>query len=167
MRALSSVCFSSLVAAYSLSSLVQMSNSFRLGRLFGTKIRSMRALSSRPLYDHQKIESKWQQYWDANDSFKSIKHEGAPKKYILDMFPYPSGSGLHVGHPEGYTATDIVSRFWRMKGYDVLHPMGWDSFGLPAEQHAIATGEHPEKLTVENIKTFKRQLKSLGFSYDW
>ena len=89
------------------------------------------------------------------------------KKYILDMFPYPSGAGLHVGHPEGYTATDIVSRYWRMQGYDVLHPMGWDAFGLPAEQHAIATGRHPESTTLKNIETFKRQLKSLGFSYDW
>lgn len=83
------------------------------------------------------------------------------------MFPYPSGSGLHVGHPEGYTATDIMSRFWRMQGYDVLHPMGWDAFGLPAEQHAINTGTHPAVTTYENIATFKRQLKSLGFSYDW
>lgn len=118
-------------------------------------------------YDHLKIETKWQAYWDKNEVFVAIRRPGHPKKYVLDMFPYPSGSGLHVGHPEGYTATDIMARYWRMQDFDVLHPMGWDSFGLPAEQHAINTGTHPAVTTYENIATFKRQLKSLGFSYDW
>jgi leucyl-tRNA synthetase len=99
--------------------------------------------------------------------FKAPHEPGPKKKYILDMFPYPSGAGLHVGHPEGYTATDILARYWRMVGYDVLHPMGWDAFGLPAEQHAISTGTHPATTTAINIATFKRQLTSLGFSYDW
>ena len=93
--------------------------------------------------------------------------EQVPKFYILDMFPYPSGAGLHVGHPEGYTATDILARYRRARGYNVLHPMGWDAFGLPAEQYAIKTGQHPRKTTEQNIATFKRQIKSLGFSYDW
>jgi leucyl-tRNA synthetase len=118
-------------------------------------------------YDHLKIEGKWQKYWDDNNTFLTKRHEGRPKKYVLDMFPYPSGAGLHVGHPEGYTATDIMARFYRMSGYDVLHPMGWDAFGLPAEQHAINSGTHPRETTLKNIETFKRQLKSLGFSYDW
>ena len=118
-------------------------------------------------YDHLKIEKKWQEYWDKNEVFLTKRRPGHPKKYVLDMFPYPSGSGLHVGHPEGYTATDIMARYWRMLDFDVLHPMGWDSFGLPAEQHAINTGTHPAVTTYENIATFKRQLKSLGFSYDW
>jgi len=118
-------------------------------------------------YDPAAIEPKWQAYWNDHDTFQT--HEGAerPKAYILDMFPYPSGSGLHVGHPEGYTATDIMARYRRANGYDVLHPMGWDAFGLPAEQHAILTGTHPRDTTVQNIETFKRQLKMLGFSYDW
>ena len=118
-------------------------------------------------YDHLGIEKKWQQYWDENKVFLTKRRPGKPKKYVLDMFPYPSGAGLHVGHPEGYTATDIMARYWRMCDFDVLHPMGWDSFGLPAEQHAINTGTHPSVTTYENIATFKRQLKSLGFSYDW
>ena len=118
-------------------------------------------------YNHLAIEKKWQTYWDENEVFLTKRRPGHPKKYVLDMFPYPSGSGLHVGHPEGYTATDIMARYWRMLDYDVLHPMGWDSFGLPAEQHAINTGTHPAVTTYENIATFKRQLKSLGFSYDW
>lgn len=119
-------------------------------------------------YNHLEIESKWQQYWDKHECFKTPKRTvGKPKKYILDMFPYPSGAGLHVGHPEGYTATDIMARYYRSAGFDVLHPMGWDSFGLPAEQHAILTGTHPAVTTYKNIATFKRQLKSLGFSYDW
>ena len=118
-------------------------------------------------YEHLNVEQKWQKYWDDNDIFRTTRRSGHKKKYVLDMFPYPSGSGLHVGHPEGYTATDIMSRYWRMNDYDVLHPMGWDSFGLPAEQHAINTGTHPAVTTYENIATFKRQLKSLGFSYDW
>ncbi len=119
-------------------------------------------------FEFQKIEKKWQQYWEENNTFKCDTYDNSkPKCYILDMFPYPSGNGLHVGHPEGYTATDIVSRVKRMQGYNVLHPMGWDSFGLPAEQYAIRTGNHPETFTLENIKNFKRQLKELGFSYDW
>jgi leucyl-tRNA synthetase len=118
-------------------------------------------------YNFSDIEPKWQKYWDDNKTFKTFEDTTKPKYYVLDMFPYPSGSGLHVGHPEGYTATDIMARFKRMKGYNVLHPMGWDSFGLPAENHAVKTGTHPNTTTQENIKTFKRQLKMLGFSYDW
>jgi len=118
-------------------------------------------------YDPSVIEPKWQQYWEANKTFRAERHAGRPKKYVLDMFPYPSGAGLHVGHPEGYTATDIVCRFERMRGTDVLHPMGWDAFGLPAEQHAIKTGTHPRSTTLKNIENFRRQLKMLGFSYDW
>lgn len=118
-------------------------------------------------YDHKAIESKWQKFWDENKTFKTSIDHGKPKYYVLDMFPYPSGSGLHVGHPEGYTATDILARYKRAKGFNVLHPMGWDSFGLPAEQYAIRTGTHPAETTKKNIATFKRQLKSLGFSYDW
>ncbi len=123
---------------------------------------------SRPdRYDHASVEPKWQRFWETNATFAAERRPGRPKRYLLDMFPYPSGAGLHVGHPEGYTATDIVARFERMRGVDVLHPMGWDSFGLPAEQYAIQTGTHPEKTTNENIATFRRQLKMLGFSYDW
>ena len=118
-------------------------------------------------YKFLEIEPKWQKFWDEHKTFKVDIHPNKPKYYVLDMFPYPSGAGLHVGHPEGYTATDIRARYKRMKGFNVLHPMGWDSFGLPAENHAIKTGVHPQITTVENIKTFKRQLKSLGFSYDW
>jgi leucyl-tRNA synthetase len=113
------------------------------------------------------IEPKWQRYWDENKSFKVLENVNKPKFYALDMFPYPSGAGLHVGHPEGYTATDIVSRYKRMRGFNVLHPMGWDAFGLPAEQYAIQTGRHPREIAVENISNFTRQIKSLGFSYDW
>ncbi|AJS57652.1 leucine--tRNA ligase [Paenibacillus sp. IHBB 10380] len=118
-------------------------------------------------YQPQTIEPKWQQYWEDNQTFKTGEDPEKPKFYALDMFPYPSGSGLHVGHPEGYTATDIISRYKRMRGYNVLHPMGWDAFGLPAEQHALDTGEHPKHITVKNINNFRRQIKSLGFSYDW
>lgn len=118
-------------------------------------------------YKFQDIEAKWQKYWDEHQTFKVGEDTSKPKFYALDMFPFPSGSGLHVGHPEGYTATDIVSRYKRNKGFNVLHPMGWDSFGLPAENYAIKTGRHPDSITRENIATFKRQLKSLGFSYDW
>ncbi|MHA0855739.1 leucine--tRNA ligase [Paenibacillus sp. CMAA1364] len=118
-------------------------------------------------YQPRIIEPKWQQYWDEHETFKTGEDPTKPKFYALDMFPYPSGAGLHVGHPEGYTATDIISRYKRMKGYNVLHPMGWDAFGLPAEQHAIDTGEHPRDITVKNINNFRRQIKSLGFSYDW
>ena len=118
-------------------------------------------------YDHRAVEARWQSYWEENDTFKVERRPERSKFYVLDMFPYPSGSGLHVGHPEGYTATDIVARYKRMKGFDVLHPMGWDAFGLPAEQHAIKTGTHPAATTQQNIQTFRRQLKSLGFFYDW
>ncbi|QYR20177.1 leucine--tRNA ligase [Paenibacillus sp. sptzw28] len=118
-------------------------------------------------YNPLVIEPKWQTYWDDNKTFKTTEDAGKPKFYALDMFPYPSGAGLHVGHPEGYTATDIVSRYKRMRGFNVLHPMGWDAFGLPAEQHALDTGEHPRDITVKNINNFRRQIKSLGFSYDW
>lgn len=118
-------------------------------------------------YKFDQIEKKWQDFWDSKKTFKVEESTLKPKYYVLDMFPYPSGSGLHVGHPEGYTATDIVARYKRMKGFNVLHPMGWDSFGLPAENYAIKTGTHPDKITKENIQTFKRQLKMLGFSYDW
>ncbi|MBL8808928.1 MAG: leucine--tRNA ligase [Planctomycetaceae bacterium] len=121
-----------------------------------------------PRYDYKSIESRWQQYWEQNDTFRTEDCVSDKKKlYVLDMFPYPSGSGLHVGHPEGYTATDIVCRYSRMKGMNVLHPMGWDAFGLPAEEHAVKTGTHPRITTEQNIATFKRQLKMLGFSYDW
>ena len=120
------------------------------------------------MYDFTKIEKKWQKYWEDNNTFKTDIYDfSKPKYYALDMFPYPSGVGLHAGHPEGYTATDIVARMKRMQGYNVLHPMGFDSFGLPAEQFAITTGNHPEGFTKKNIETFKTQLKMLGFSYDW
>ncbi len=120
------------------------------------------------MYDFREIEAKWQKYWDDNKTFKTDAWDfSKPKYYALDMFPYPSGQGLHVGHPEGYTATDIICRMKRMQGFNVLHPMGWDSFGLPAEQYAIKTGNHPEIFTKQNIATFKRQLKMLGFSFDW
>ncbi|WDV05954.1 leucine--tRNA ligase [Lysinibacillus irui] len=118
-------------------------------------------------FNHQQIEKKWQQYWADNKTFKTENETAKPKFYALDMFPYPSGAGLHVGHPEGYTATDILSRFKRMQGYNVLHPMGWDAFGLPAEQYALDTGNDPAEFTAKNIATFKRQIQELGFSYDW
>lgn len=120
-----------------------------------------------PKYDPATIEPKWQAWWDEHDTFRSPRLPEGDKAYILDMFPYPSGDGLHVGHPEGYTATDIVSRFVRMRGTSVVHPMGFDAFGLPAEEHAIRTGIPPQESTERNIATFRRQLKSLGFSYDW
>ena len=118
-------------------------------------------------YDHHAIEAKWQAYWDQARTFRVTEDPSRPKYYCLDMFPYPSGSGLHVGHLEGYTATDIVSRYKRMRGYNVLHPMGWDAFGLPAEQYAVKTGVHPAITTEQNIATFKRQMKRAGLSYDW
>ena len=123
-------------------------------------------------YQPKAIEPKWQAFWESNQTFRT-PDEAAPgasagsKFYVLDMFPYPSGEGLHVGHPEGYTATDILARYKRMRGHAVLHPMGWDAFGLPAEKYAIKTGKHPAKTTQENIGTFRRQIKALGFSYDW
>ncbi|MGG2056121.1 leucine--tRNA ligase [Lysinibacillus pakistanensis] len=118
-------------------------------------------------FNHQQIEKKWQRYWADNKTFKTVNEAEKPKFYALDMFPYPSGAGLHVGHPEGYTATDILSRFKRMQGFNVLHPMGWDAFGLPAEQYALDTGNDPAEFTAKNIATFKRQIQELGFSYDW
>lgn len=118
-------------------------------------------------YDHQYIEKKWQEIWEEKQLFRAEVDKEKPKYYILDMFPYPSGAGLHVGHVTGYTATDIIARYKRQRGYNVLHPMGWDSFGLPAEQYAIKTGTHPAITTKNNINTYRRQLKALGFSYDW
>jgi leucyl-tRNA synthetase len=125
-----------------------------------------------PSYDPSAVERRWQAFWEANKTFRTPDPDdaavrGRPKYYILDMFPYPSGAGLHVGHPEGYTATDILARYKRMAGFHVLHPMGWDAFGLPAEEYARKTGTHPRKTTAENIATFRRQIKALGFSYDW
>ncbi|MEX0646616.1 MAG: leucine--tRNA ligase [Balneolaceae bacterium] len=118
-------------------------------------------------YDPSKIETKWQKYWQKNKTFKTSESQDKPKYYILDMFPYPSGSGLHVGHPEGYTATDILARYKRMNGFNVLHPIGWDAFGLPAEQYAVKTGTHPRVTTEKNVNRFREQLQMLGFSYDW
>ncbi|MCH9621962.1 MAG: Leucine--tRNA ligase [Chlamydiia bacterium] len=118
-------------------------------------------------YNPQEIEKKWQQYWEEHKTYKTEVDESMPKYYVLDMWPYPSGAGLHVGHVVGYTGTDVIARYKRQKGFNVLHPMGWDSFGLPAEQYAIRTGTHPQITTEKNIKTYKKQLKSLGFSYDW
>src|SRR5207249_5539909 len=118
-------------------------------------------------YDHRMVEAKWQAYWGEQGTFRVMEDPARPKFYCLDMFPYPSGEGLHVGHLEGYTATDIVARYKRMKGFNVLHPMGWDAFGLPAEQFAIKTGLHPSVATARNIGRFKRQLTKIGFSYDW
>ena len=119
------------------------------------------------VYNHRVVEKKWQKYWDENKTFKTLDDHTKEKFYALDMFPYPSGAGLHVGHPEGYTATDILSRYKRANGYNVLHPMGWDAFGLPAEQYALDTGNDPRDFTKTNIDTFRRQIKELGFSYDW
>ncbi|MBI2434246.1 MAG: leucine--tRNA ligase [Candidatus Hydrogenedentes bacterium] len=118
-------------------------------------------------YDHDAIERQWQEYWLQHKTFKTALEHAKPKYYVLDMFPYPSGDGLHVGHPEGYTATDIVARYKRMRGFNVLHPMGWDAFGLPAERHAVRTGEHPAIITNKNCDTFRRQIQRLGLSYDW
>jgi leucyl-tRNA synthetase len=119
-------------------------------------------------YNFRQIEQKWQKFWEEHRTFKAKDCDSSrPKYYVLDMFPYPSGQGLHVGHPEGYTASDIVARYKRMKGFNVLHPFGWDAFGLPAEQHAIKTGTAPALTTAQNIANMRRQTKSLGFSYDW
>ena len=118
-------------------------------------------------YDHRTIEKKWQTFWLENETFRVTEDHSKPKYYILDMFPYPSGQGLHVGHPLGYTATDVVARFKRMRGFNVLHPMGWDAFGLPAEQYALETGTHPADTTAKNIDNFRRQIKTIGLSYDW
>ena len=118
-------------------------------------------------YNFHEIEPHWQSFWEENGSFRATNGSPKPKYYVLDMFPYPSGAGLHIGHPEGYTATDIIARYKRAKGFNVLHPIGWDAFGLPAEQHAVKTGTHPAANTAANIVNFKRQIKALGFSYDW
>src|SRR5271168_807607 len=120
-------------------------------------------------YHHAEVEQRWQRWWEEHETFKATRSadRSRPKRYVLDMFPYPSGAGLHVGHPEGYTATDIFSRFLRMKGYNVLHPMGWDAFGLPAEHYAIKTNTHPRQTTEQNIANFRRQIQMLGLSYDW
>src|SRR3989338_10289240 len=123
-----------------------------------------------PLYPFSEIEPKWQDHWLKNKTFRPLEPgeaSGKKKLYVLDMFPCPSGAGLHVGHPEGYTGTDIFARFKRMQGFNVLHPMGWDAFGLPAEQYAIDTGTHPAVTTRKNIENFTRQIKQFGFSYDW
>src|SRR3954462_6203684 len=125
-----------------------------------------------PSYNPADVERRWQHFWETNKTFRTPDPGesgavGKPKAYVLDMFPYPSGAGLHVGHPEGDTATDILCRFKRMRGYHVLHPMGWDAFGLPAEQYAVEKNVHPRITTQQNIDTFRRQIKSLGFSYDW
>ncbi|MBT8327703.1 MAG: class I tRNA ligase family protein, partial [Bacteroidia bacterium] len=118
-------------------------------------------------YDFKSIEAKWQKEWTAKDIYKTNIDHTKPKFYALDMFPYPSGAGLHVGHPLGYIASDIVSRFKRLNGFNVLHPMGFDAFGLPAEQYAIQTGQHPAITTEENLKRYKEQLNRIGFCYDW
>ncbi len=123
-------------------------------------------------YDFAAIETKWQNFWQEHETFRAINpgekgFADKPKYYVLDMFPYPSGAGLHVGHPEGYTATDIVARYMRMRGYNVLHPMGYDAFGLPAEQYAVEHGVHPRETTEKNIANIERQIKMFGFSYDW
>jgi leucyl-tRNA synthetase len=118
-------------------------------------------------YNFNEIEAKWQRYWAENETFKAEDHSAKPKYYVLDMFPYPSGAGLHVGHPLGYIASDIYARFKRHQGYNVLHPMGYDSFGLPAEQYAIQTGQHPAKTTEVNTARYREQLDRIGFSFDW
>ena len=118
-------------------------------------------------YSFHEIEQKWQQYWEEQQIYRVDVDPDKPKYYVLDMFPYPSGAGLHVGHPLGYIASDIYARYKRMEGYNVLHPMGYDAFGLPAEQYAIQTGQHPAKTTDNNIKRYKQQLSKIGFSYDW
>ena len=118
-------------------------------------------------YDFQSIERKWQAWWAENKTFKVTEDPAKPKFYVLDMFPYPSGAGLHVGHPLGYIASDIFSRYKRLRGFNVLHPMGYDAFGLPAEQYAIQTGQHPEITTEKNIARYREQLDRIGFSYDW
>jgi leucyl-tRNA synthetase len=119
------------------------------------------------IYNFQSIELKWQKYWSKNNTFKAENKSKKPKYYVLDMFPYPSGAGLHVGHPLGYIASDIIARYKRHKGFNVLHPQGFDSFGLPAEQYAIQTGQHPKKTTEVNIKRYRDQLDKMGFSFDW
>src|SRR5262245_7995871 len=123
--------------------------------------------TDRKEYDFQAIERHWQSFWDQHGTFRAETGGSRPKYYVLDMFPYPSGAGLHIGHPEGYTASDIIARYKRARGFNVLHPIGWDAFGLPAEQHAVKTGTHPASNTRNNITNFRRQIKALGFAYDW
>ena len=118
-------------------------------------------------YKFREIEKKWQQHWNDTNAYRVSNESSKPKFYVLDMFPYPSGAGLHVGHPLGYIASDIFSRYKRLKGFNVLHPMGYDSFGLPAEQYAIQTGQHPEKTTKDNIARYREQMDKIGFSFDW
>ena len=118
-------------------------------------------------YNHREIEARWQKFWKDNDIYKCDIDRKRPKFYVLDMFPYPSGAGLHVGHPLGYIASDIYSRYKRLNGFNVLHPMGYDAYGLPAEQYAIQTGQHPEVTTRQNINRYRSQLDKIGFSYDW
>ncbi|NIV33915.1 MAG: class I tRNA ligase family protein, partial [Anaerolineae bacterium] len=120
-----------------------------------------------PSYDFKSIESTWQQYWAKHHTFQTQEDPTKPKYYVLDMFPYPSGAGLHVGHPLGYIASDVVARHKRSQGYNVLHPMGFDAFGLPAEQYALQTGQHPAKTTAENSARYREQLQRLGLSFDW
>ena len=119
------------------------------------------------IYNHNKIEKKWQEEWEKKGVYKTSSTTKQPKKYVLDMFPYPSGAGLHVGHPRGYIASDVYARFMRTKGFNVLHPMGFDSFGLPAEQYAIKTGNNPKTFTDKLVKQYRKQLDIIGFSYDW
>ncbi|MDE7142292.1 MAG: class I tRNA ligase family protein, partial [Muribaculaceae bacterium] len=118
-------------------------------------------------YNHKDIEGRWQRQWKADRTYHAEIDRAKPKYYVLDMFPYPSGAGLHVGHPLGYIASDIFARYKRLRGFNVLHPMGYDAYGLPAEQYAIQTGQHPEKTTTENIARYRRQLDNIGFCYDW
>ncbi|MFN4151157.1 MAG: class I tRNA ligase family protein, partial [Candidatus Sericytochromatia bacterium] len=118
-------------------------------------------------YNFHEIEEKWQKYWDEKKTFKSSFDSSKPKYYILDMFPYPSGQGLHVGHPKGYVGSDVISRYKRMRGFNVLHPMGWDAFGLPTERQAAKENIHPALITQRNVDTFRKQLKLIGLSYDW
>ena len=118
-------------------------------------------------YDFTSIEKKWQDFWESEKTFLAEDQSDKPKYYALDMFPYPSGAGLHIGHPEGYVASDILARYKKACGFNVLHPMGWDAFGLPAEQYAIKTGTHPSETTQTNVDNFRRQIKSIGFAIDW
>ncbi|MDE6028482.1 MAG: class I tRNA ligase family protein, partial [Muribaculaceae bacterium] len=118
-------------------------------------------------YNHKEIEKRWQEFWRENEVYKTVEDSERKKFYVLDMFPYPSGAGLHVGHPLGYIASDIYARFKRQQGFNVLHPMGYDAYGLPAEQYAIQTGQHPEKTTEDNIARYRAQLDKIGFSFDW
>ena len=118
-------------------------------------------------YNFKTIDAKWQKYWVDNRTYRVIEDAGKPKYYVLDMFPYPSGAGLHVGHPLGYISSDIYSRFKRHQGFNVLHPMGYDAYGLPAEQYAIQTGQHPAITTEQNIRRYRRQMDKMGFSFDW